>query len=110
MSMFDDFIDSVWSQAQDAARDLVHGAVDAARSDASTLLQVTRTRLQEWTEDLAHGRMSQDDFAMLSRAQMSEVEMAALTRAGVLAADAKRFRDRLIDIVIDTAFATFLPG
>ena len=58
MSLFDDFISGVLSQAEDAAKTLVHGAVDAARSDAGTLLQVTRTRLKEWTEDLAHGRIA----------------------------------------------------
>jgi hypothetical protein len=108
MSDFDDFTHGVLSGAEDLAKNTLHGFINDARNDAQSFLDKAKADLQRWTKMLAKQQLSQAEFCDLVRGQAALAEMHALTEAGIALARIQQFRDGLIDLVIDTAFKTFL--
>jgi len=109
MSTFDAFFDNILSASKDLAQQTLQGFVAQAESDATDFLNQSKQQLNLWTDQLASGQLSSDEFNDLALGLKDLALMHALTQAGVAAATAQRFRDAVIKLVIDTAFKTFLP-
>jgi hypothetical protein len=109
MSAFVDFRTAVLDGVEALAKDLLHGNVQAAREDAETFIANSGDKLQRWTKLLAEGQLTQDEFAALVRSQKDLAEMNALSLAGISAARAQVFRDKMVAVVIDSAFKVLLP-
>lgn len=108
MADFDDFRDAVAEGARELGRDLLDGLEDEARADAEAFLTRTEADLRRWTKLLAAGELSEQDFADLVAAKKALAEIHALGRAGLAHARLERFRTRLVNLVIDAAFDTFV--
>jgi hypothetical protein len=80
-----------------------------ARQSLQDFLTQSRVDLELWTQQLAHGDLSEDEFADLAAGLKDLAIMQALTKAGVAAANIQRLRDVVIDLVIKSALKTFLP-
>lgn len=109
MSAFDEFLDNVVVGARDLARQSLQGFVTQAEDDARDFLERSRADLQLWTEQLARGELSKDEFSDLVGGLKDLAKMRALTGAGVAAARVQRLRNALINLVIDSAFKAFVP-
>jgi hypothetical protein len=59
------------------------------------------------TQQLAYKKIDSDDLKDYLKAEARLAEMAALTAAGIAAADLQRFRDALINTIVDAATSTF---
>lgn len=108
MSKFDDFIDAVLNGARELAKASFKDLVNEATEDTKAFLEKSKADIQRWTELLAEGKLTQQEFADLIQAKKAVAEIHALTQAGVGLASLERFRTGLIDLVIDTAFKIFL--
>jgi hypothetical protein len=108
MSKFDDFKGAVLDGAEDLARQLFQDSVVAARDDVSDFLAAAQDDLVRWTKQLREGKLTRKQFGSLVRGQKDLATLAALTQAGRAAASLQRFRDGLIDLVVNKAFSTFL--
>ena len=91
-------------------REMLGEAIDQVREDSEAFLMEAREDLKEWTRQLATGELSKDEFEALLKAKKSLLEMRALTQAGISLTKIQRFRDKLIDLVIDTAFEVIVPS
>jgi hypothetical protein len=109
MSTFDDFLANVANGSRDLARLSVQGFLTQAEDDLQDFLTRSRADLELWTEQLARGDLSKDEFSDLAAGLKDLAVMQALTKAGVAAANIQRLRDALIDLVIKSAFKAFLP-
>jgi len=109
MSLFDTFLADVGSGAKGLAQQTLQGFVAQAQGDTSDFLNQQKQNLNDWTVALAQNQMSKDEFTDLALGLKDLAQMHALTEAGIAAASVQRFRDALIQLVIDTAFKTFLP-
>jgi len=109
MSRFNDFVEAVLGGVPDLARSTVGDLPTRAREDAIDFLEKTAADLQQWTEELARGDLTQQDFQDLVEAKKALAEIHALTQTGVALANLERFRRGLIDLVVNTAFDVFLP-
>lgn len=109
MPTFDDFISDVVSGAKNFARQNLKDFVAQAEGDSRDFLTKSRAELQKWTAQLAKGQITKEMFENLVQGEKDLAEMHALTEAGVALATLQRFRDKLIDLVIDAAFNRFLP-
>jgi flagellar hook-basal body complex protein FliE len=109
MSTFDDFISDVVSGAKGFASQNLKGFVEQAEGDSRDFLAKSRDELQKWTTQLAKGQITKEMFENLVQGEKDLAEMHALTEAAVSLATLQRFRDKLIDLVIDAAFKRFLP-
>lgn len=109
MSIFDAFLANIGAGAKGFAQTTLQGFVTQAKDDTSDFLNQSKQDLNDWTVALAQNQMGKDEFTDLALGLKDLAQMHALTEAGIAAAGVQRFRDALIQLVIDTAFETFLP-
>jgi hypothetical protein len=109
VSKFDDFTRAVLDGVPRIATGELKGLVRSAKADAQAFLDSAKEKLERRTEMLARGDLLKEDFEDLVKGQADLAVLFALTQAGVAAARLQRFRKALIDLVIKSAFKTFLP-
>lgn len=76
-----------------------------ATSDGTSLLHILQDDLKQFTQELADGQITQDDFKLLLLGDKDLVEMNALTQAGLAAAAADAFKTEVFNTVESTVFA-----
>lgn len=108
MSNFDDYVQAVEEGVKELAKKTLKGFKDEALSDAKEFLQSSKDDLQRWTKLLARGELSQDDFEWLVVGRKDVAELHTLKQSGLAMIRLDRFRNALLDLVIDTAFDVFL--
>jgi len=108
MSNFDDFVDAVEEGVKELAKKTLKGFKDEALADAKSFLEASKDDLQRWTKLLAKGELSQNDFEWLVTGRKDVAELHALKQSGLAIIRLDRFKNALLDLVIDTAFDVFL--
>ena len=109
MASFDDFLNAVLDGAVDLAKQTIGDFPADARSDASRFLTYTEASLREWTLELANGELTPREFADLADDLVDLAKLVALSRLGIAKTALQRFRDGLIELVINTAIKMFVP-
>lgn len=109
MSVFDDFFSEILNGVKGLATGELKNFATAAKSDAQAFLETSKENLRRRTRLLADGQLTKEEFEDLLAGDAEVAQMFALTQAGISAARIQRFRDGLINLVIDTAFKKFLP-
>ena len=107
MGTFEDFEKAVLSGAKNLAVGSLKDLTGLAEQDAQDFLTSSAQKLQQWTTMLASQQITKDEFAALVDSQKALATLDALADAGAAAAALQRFRDGLIQLVIDAAFKTF---
>ena len=110
MTQLDDFGNAIHAGVVNIAKGDLKDFLKEAKDDTNQFLAATKEDLKTWTKQLADGDLSKDEFEFLLRGKEDLAEMHALTQAGIAAAQIQKFRDALIDLVIDTAFKVFVPS
>ena len=108
MSSFNQFLDAVKSGSKDLARDVFDGFEDQALEDTKAYLENSKQDLQRWTNLLAQGELTKQDFEDLVKAKKALLQIHSLTQAGIALAKLDQFRSRFITMVVNTAFGVFL--
>ncbi|MEH2513611.1 Ulp1 family protease [Nitrobacteraceae bacterium AZCC 1564] len=109
MSKFSEFEEGVLSGAKDLAVGTLKDLATIIEDDANAFLKSSAEKLKRWTRMLAKEQITRAEFTALVESQRALATLEGLTHAGIAAASLQRLRDKLIDLVIDTAFKTFLP-
>jgi hypothetical protein len=107
MGTFGDFEKAVLSGAKEFAVGSLKDLTKLAEDDAQAFLKSSAQKLQRWTTMLASQQITKAEFAALVESQKALAQLDALTHAGIAAAALQRFRDGLIELVINAAFKTF---
>jgi hypothetical protein len=81
---------------------------DAAISDGTAFVDKIKADLERWSQLLASGALTKDDFAWLVQGKQDLAELEALEQAGLARERLEQFRTALIKLVIDTAFSVFV--
>lgn len=110
MSKFDDFISGVTSGLTPLVTDFAANLRQDAVDDMLAFLERKKDDLLRWTDLLAHGQITEAEFAMLVKGAKSLLKLRALRVAGVQLARLQRLRDAFVDLLIKQALGTFLPG
>ena len=76
-----------------------------AASDGTSLLHDIENKLKKYTQQLADGEITGDDFKLLVLGNKDQVEMSALTQAGLAEAKADAFKQGIFDIIINSVFS-----
>ena len=108
MADFDEFLDVLKKNIEELAEKSWKDYRQAAIDDGEEFLNQCKEDLRRWTKLLAEGQLTQDDFEWLIQSQKDLAEVKALTQAGLTLIRLDRFRNALIDLVIETAFDVFL--
>ncbi len=108
MTDFSAFTALVLTKVEDLARSELRDALTAARNDAESFLQRSKADFERWSEQLKDGRLTAEEFEDLVIGQASVFEMRALTLTGIAKVKADKFREGVLNIVVESAFAVFL--
>ncbi|MEJ2696211.1 MAG: hypothetical protein P8013_06145 [Candidatus Sulfobium sp.] len=108
MATFDDYEKELGKGVKKLARELVDGLEEQALADLNTYISRSRKNLQRWTNLLAAGEITEEDFSDLVQAQKALAELHELTRTGIGRTKLESFRTGLISLVIDSAMKVYL--
>jgi len=108
MARFYDFLNALKDGLEQLVSQTLSDHRDAATRDSDAFLRKAKADLQRWTKALARGQLTKQDFAWLVEGKRDLAEMVALKQAGLALVQMDKFRNSLLDLVIDTAFKTFL--
>jgi hypothetical protein len=105
---FDDFVDAVLKGTEGLAKHIFNGFETQAKEDAKAFIKKTEIDLRRWIKLLVEKKITEQDFGDLVQAKKALAEIHALTQAGIALTKLERFRNDLINLVIDKAFEIFL--
>jgi hypothetical protein len=108
MSNFENFIHIVENNTKKLAKHTLKGFKTEALKDVKAFLEDSKEDLQRWTRLLAIGELSQDDFEWLVIGRKEVIELQVLKQSGLTLVRLDRFKNALLNSVIDTALDVFL--
>ena len=108
MANFNDFIDALEDGLETFAREESEEYKDAAKTKGKAFIEETKNDLERWTKALAKGDLSRNDFEWLVKSKKDLFELNTLKQIGLTKVAVDRFVNGVIDLVVDTAFETFL--
>lgn len=108
MPDLDDLLDALKDDVADLAEDHFDDLRDRAVNDSQSFVEETNEDIQRWAQKMANGQLSQAEFRSLLQGRKDLAEMEGLKQAGLAAAKVDKFRDALIDEVVETVTATLL--
>ena len=80
------------------------GLVGQVQADGEAFANAMKADLQLWTQQLASGELSRNDFEFLVRGKQDLATMNALKEAGAARATVDRVRTQLVNLIITSAF------
>ena len=108
MSKFSEFESGVVTGAKELAAGTLKDLAGVIQADANAFLKSTALKLNRWTTMLSKEEITRAEFTALVESQKALASLEGLAHAGIATASLQRFRDQLIDLVVDVAFKTFL--
>ncbi|HCN84959.1 MAG TPA: hypothetical protein DIT07_15280 [Sphingobacteriaceae bacterium] len=99
-----DLINSIQSNIINLAKDSLKDYVKQAGDDASSFLELTKQKLEKWTNMLLEGKLSKKDFEDLVLAQKDLMELKALKQAGLAQIKLDEFKNAAMGVLMDTVF------
>ena len=96
---------SVEDQSKALAEKLFKQYIHQALSDVRDFLERSKDDLKRWVEDLVRGDLDKDEFESLIKGQADVAEMRALKQAGLAAVQIDTFKNGVVDIIVNAAFA-----
>lgn len=107
MATFNEFWDELKKELVEFADYSWKEYRNAAIKDGGAFLEKTKADIKRWTNMLATGDLTQEDFEWLIAGKKDLMELTALKRKGLSLVARDRFVNGLIDTVVATAFRIF---
>ncbi len=98
--LFKTITDDVTNLAKSTAKEYLR----QAKQDAQALIESTKENVIRWTELLAEGKLTTEDFEWLMFRQKDLVVMNALRQAGLAEIRIEGFKQGVIGVIIDSVF------
>jgi hypothetical protein len=105
---FKEFFEELLNQVSGLAKESLKDFEEAAVKDGISYLNRTKAKLEKWTRMLRDGELKIEDYQDLVMGQKDLAEMESLKEAGLTLVRIDKFRNALINTIIDTAAKTFL--
>ncbi len=100
MANFDDFIDTLKDNLLDLAGEFGDDVKDEFIKDGKAFALKAREDLEEWTQKVAAGELSQDDLEWLIQGKKDLAEMEGLKQKGLAKAKIDKYRAAMLDTVV----------
>ena len=107
MADFEDFMKAILEGIKEIAGKNLKEFKEEALKDGEDFLELTKDDLKRWTKLLAKGDLTKDDYEFLVLGRKDAMEMLLLKRKGLSLIRIERFRNKLVDLIIDKAFDLF---
>ena len=76
-----------------------------AQSDGQAILDQMKTDIENWTNQYTTGVISQDELSFTIQGRKEDLEVAALTEAGIAQAQIDGFKTGVINLIEKTIFS-----
>lgn len=101
MSKFDDLLESIKDGIVDLAKKEAKGFLEETRKDGEAFLKVIAEDLKRWSELVAKGKLTVDEFEFLLGANRDLAKMKALKAKGLAKARVDRIVDGILGVITD---------
>jgi len=108
MPTFNDFVSTLKTDLLDFAKVNFEEYKDELLKDGTLFIEKAKSDLERWTEGLASGALSKDDFEFLLKGKKDLAQMEALKQLGLSKIRITKITNGIIDVVVGSAFKTFL--
>src|SRR4051812_20980431 len=99
---FEKIFDKLKKDIASLAKQTFADNVKEAKKDGQHLLDLLKTQLKRYTDQLASGELTNKEFKDLILGQKAEIEMAALKRAGITLVEADKFKAAVLNLITST--------
>jgi hypothetical protein len=99
---WDSVLQEFKSQVTDFATHEFNEYKDALISDSAIFIEGTKTKVVEWTNLLAAGKMDQDEFKSLIKGLEDSLKLEALKKAGQAQIKAYEIKEGITNILISS--------
>ncbi len=96
---FQQIFDGLKDDAAKLALSTFNEYKDEAKADAVKLIEDLKGNLENWTVEMAEGKLSKNDLEFLVMAQKELIEMNALKQAGLALIKSDEFKNSLLNLV-----------
>lgn len=108
MPTFNDFVSTLKNDLLDFAKVNYEEYKDELLKDGTLFIEKAKSDLERWTEGLASGALSKDDFEFLLKGKKDLAQMEALKQLGLSKIRITKITNGIIDVVLGSAVKTFL--
>lgn len=108
MPTFNDFVSTLENDLLNFAKENLEDYKNKILKDGNAFIEKTKGDLKRWTEGLASGALSKADFEFLLKGKKDLAQMEALKQLGLSKIRISKITNGIIDVVIGSAFKTFL--
>jgi hypothetical protein len=108
MPTFNDFVSTLKGDLLDFAKENLEEYKDDLLKDGTLFIEKAKSDLERWTDGLASGALSKDDFEFLLKGKKDLAQMEALKQLGLSKIRITKITNGIIDVVVGSAFKTFL--
>ena len=108
MPTFNDFVSTLKNDLLDFAKINYEEYKDELLKDGTLFIEKAKADLERWTDGLASGALSKEDFEFLLKGKKDLAQMEALKQLGLSKIRITKITNGIIDVVVGGAFKTFL--
>ena len=108
MALFDEIFNEIKTKVIGLATDEVKDYKDNAVKDTNEYLQTSKEKLKKWTLLLVDKKIDGEEFEYLVNSQLGLGEMKVLTNVGIAQIKAEKFKNDVINLVVNTVLTRVL--
>lgn len=108
MALFDEIFNEIKTKVIGLATDEVKDYKDKAVKDTNEYLQTSKEKLKKWTLLLVDKKIDGEEFEYLVNSQLGLGEMKVLTNVGIAQIKAEKFKNDVINLVVNTVLTRVL--
>jgi hypothetical protein len=99
---FKNVLETLKNGVKDLAEKNLKDFVASATADGHAIITELQDNLETWTQQLANGEITKDEFAFLVSGQKDLIKMIALKQAGLAQIAVDQFKNGVFDLITNT--------
>jgi hypothetical protein len=103
---FKEIFNSLKSEIAILAKKTFADNVKEAKKDGLKILDILKTQLEAYTEEMYAGALTKEEFNDLVLGEKAELEMVALKRSGITLVEADKFKENVLKLIVETVFGS----
>ena len=100
----DQLVQNLESGVESLAKTSLQNYENEAKTDGNNVINTIKIDLEEWTKEAADGSLTMEDVAYLIKEEEAFDEMVSLKQAGLTEVRIDKFKNDLIDLIVNTVF------
>ena len=108
MADYEVFVDKLKEKMAELGKGKFKELMDSSKDELEAFFKDSEDDLKRWTAALAKGELTRDDFEWLVESRQGALEVKLLKLKGIAKVKYDRFKNAIIDTIVDTVFEVFL--